>query len=526
MNGQSLRGLARLLPVFFLLGIPKLSFSATLIYSNDVLGEIEPCGCRNNPMGGMARKANFLKRHSEKGPEVIQVDAGDLLFSSDSLPELLQKQAETQATFLLKAMDLNQHDVVVPGEKDFALGVKTFDELRKKTKIKFLAANLQKKSGKKFLEPSAIFHKRNTQGKTIRVGIFGIVGDQLRWPKELKATSAIASARNQVKALRKKVDILIAVTHQGFESDQKLAKEVSGIDIIVGAHSQSFIQTPIKIGKTAIYQSSFRNQYIGVVTLGAAEAELPSRNLFIGLDAEYESQASASNSVDILVKEFKAAIAEINSKETVAQAQATHPQKASTLQTFPKCAECHLKQFDFWRKTPHANSLQPLFAKEQARNKECLSCHTVGLGVPGGFTHVNQIAEYIKPGPDRDSFPMNLEDLNAYLQKMHKAKSIQTQVKLHESDPEAEPLHQSLSRLTRSWAPVQCENCHIPGGEHPFSGSYTKTVEKTACLKCHTQAQAPKWYTEAGQPNWDAITAKRALITCPPGSLDILDEEK
>jgi hypothetical protein len=34
-----------------------------LIHSNDVLGEIEPCGCRSNPLGGMIRKEKFLNSH-------------------------------------------------------------------------------------------------------------------------------------------------------------------------------------------------------------------------------------------------------------------------------------------------------------------------------------------------------------------------------------------------------------------------------------------------------------------------------
>src|SRR4051794_9102822 len=94
--------------------------AATLVHTNDVFGDIEPCGCRTNPLGGMVRKANLLKKL--KDPFVVQVDAGDLLFSSLELPELLAQQAEVQAGYLLKSMDQVHHDAVVPGEKDFALG--------------------------------------------------------------------------------------------------------------------------------------------------------------------------------------------------------------------------------------------------------------------------------------------------------------------------------------------------------------------------------------------------------------------
>jgi hypothetical protein len=58
--------------------------AATIVHSNDVYAEIEPCGCRNHPQGGMARKANYLKRLADKS--VLQLDAGDLLFSTLPVP--------------------------------------------------------------------------------------------------------------------------------------------------------------------------------------------------------------------------------------------------------------------------------------------------------------------------------------------------------------------------------------------------------------------------------------------------------
>src|SRR5690606_20308059 len=35
---------------------PPAHAQVTVVYSNDVRGELEPCGCRNNPTGGMVRK--------------------------------------------------------------------------------------------------------------------------------------------------------------------------------------------------------------------------------------------------------------------------------------------------------------------------------------------------------------------------------------------------------------------------------------------------------------------------------------
>ncbi len=118
----------------FYLALFLFSFTVhafTVIHTNDVLGDIEPCGCRHNPQGGMARKFHLLQRTQAQDPFVIQVDAGDFLFSTTEIPDLLQAQAELQAKYLLKTMDLLHHDIVVPGEKDFSLGLKVFEKLTK-----------------------------------------------------------------------------------------------------------------------------------------------------------------------------------------------------------------------------------------------------------------------------------------------------------------------------------------------------------------------------------------------------------
>ncbi|MGE0614756.1 MAG: hypothetical protein AB7P04_03875, partial [Bacteriovoracia bacterium] len=89
--------------------------AVTLVYSNDIQAELEPCGCRGNPKGGLVRKQGLLLKQTD--PDLLQVDAGDFLFSMDSYPPLLSEQAITQAKYLIRAHNQLGHKVVVPGEK-------------------------------------------------------------------------------------------------------------------------------------------------------------------------------------------------------------------------------------------------------------------------------------------------------------------------------------------------------------------------------------------------------------------------
>jgi hypothetical protein len=527
-GARALAGLALLTSAALSSG---LLHAATLVHSNDLLGDLEPCGCRTNPLGGLARKANLLSHLEDTS--LLQLDAGDLLFSANSVPELLKDQAELQARYLLKTLDGLHHDAVVPGEKDFALGFKTFEKLRKGTKIRFLAANLvMRKGGRAAFEKSALFERKEKNGKTIKIAVVGIVGTDLSLPSELKALPAIATAKREVAALRKKADLVVLLTHVGLEEDRRLASQVPGVDIIIGGHTQSFLQEPQTVGKTIIYQSSFRNQYLGVLPL-----HKPFKGegyKLIGLDAGYDSPEGKPTATDLSVAEFKKALAELNSVNDAKIQRITNESAVSSgnkFHTFPKCAECHLKQFDFWRGTRHALALNALIDKQQFMNKECLGCHSVGLGDPQGFTNVNQLAETRRaPGGPALAIDepvieaLSPEELATYLKTIHEAKALTDKIRITPRLPE-QTVRRTVSSLSTSWVPVQCENCHQPGRDHPFSGSYSKKVEKTACLKCHTAERAPEWYTKAGQLDLVKFDAKRASVTCPAGDLSEAEPE-
>jgi hypothetical protein len=512
------------------------SRAVILVHSNDVLGELEPCGCRTNPLGGYPRKANLLKslEKDHGGDQLIQVDAGDLLYPSTVIPEMLKKQSLIQAQYNLKTLGLLHHDVIVPGEKDFALGAASLLKLASATKIHFLAGNLFNRNSPKPLFPaSVILTRKDPQGKMVRVAILGLVGKDLEWPAGLKITDPVALAKKLVPELRKKADYVVAVTHEGLEADRELAKKVHGIDFIIGGHTQSFLQNPDTIGKTTILQSSFRNQYVGLVDLSKYHgASQPAEEYYrlVALDANFDSPADKLTAVDDIVKEFKAEVARANiENDQVVPVNSTH----GKYQTFPRCAECHLKQFDFWRKTPHINALHALVEANQDKNKECLSCHTVGLGDPKGVNSVNQLIQ-LKVVQDSSEdgektkqkppiFVSNAEFVH-YLDDLKDAKTIQSEIpKLSQSSDPSKTIQvdASLNQINMAWTPVQCENCHGAGHDHPFRGEMHKKVENTVCMSCHTPTRAPDWYMKDGKPNWETINAKHAQIACPAGELTL-----
>jgi 5'-nucleotidase len=79
-------------------------------------------------------------------------------------------------------------------------------------------------------------------GGQVRVGLIGLTIDQNKKPW-LQYRDPIHTAREQVTNLRGQgVDIVVAVTHETFAEDTRLAEQVPGIDLILGGHEHENIQ--------------------------------------------------------------------------------------------------------------------------------------------------------------------------------------------------------------------------------------------------------------------------------------------
>jgi hypothetical protein len=449
-----------------------------IVYSANIDGEIEPCGCRSNPTGGIHRRWNLIQ---QKIPgEKLSIDSGDLFYESNPVPPFLMNQWNYQASVLVKAYNQFGVEVMQPGELDFAAGLEQFEKLRKGAGFKIISANIYKRSDRERLLPPYVILTKGAK----KVAIFGLYDETLPLPPELFAKEHLETAKEMVSELRGKADVLIALTHIGLAKDEALAKAEPSIDAIFGAHTQSFLHVPEKIGDTLIFQPSFRGQHIGVYENG--------ENGLYQVDARFDSPPGKETSVDRLLTEARAEIARINKKTETELLKGPAPSlsDAAKFQTFVGCAECHVKQYDFHKKTPHFTAFTTLVKAKQEANLDCLKCHTVGINQPGGWTSVNKLVLNAAEKPvDAASFAKSLPNLPA----------------------------SGLRKTSKAFLNVQCENCHGAGGEHPFSGSVSKNITPTTCFQCHTPERAPNWYKD-GKPDMPLIQSKLKSMTCPRGT--------
>lgn len=72
---------------------------------------------------------------------------------------------------------------------------------------------------------------------------------------------------DQVAALRAQVDVIVLMSHLGYQEDCRLAEEVEGIDVILGAHTHHLLEQGVRVRNTLIAQTGRFGQYVGHVRL-------------------------------------------------------------------------------------------------------------------------------------------------------------------------------------------------------------------------------------------------------------------
>jgi 2',3'-cyclic-nucleotide 2'-phosphodiesterase (5'-nucleotidase family) len=194
-------------------------------------------------VGGAAAFKSLIDRDST--PKLV-LDAGDWW---QGTPE----GSLTKGEAVTEVFNAVGYDAVEVGNHEFDAGQDNLKRLIGDLKMPVLAANIYGPDGKRvpWTKPWIV---KEVDG--VKFGIFGLLTthmDRLAFPKNIAGLTfrrEVDEARDDVKALRREgADVIIAVTHVGFEEegktrfegDQTLAREVAGIDLIVGGHTHTFL---------------------------------------------------------------------------------------------------------------------------------------------------------------------------------------------------------------------------------------------------------------------------------------------
>ncbi|MCS6885486.1 MAG: metallophosphatase [Acidobacteriota bacterium] len=225
--------------------------TVTILHTNDTHSQIEPFpqGTRNEGLGGVARRAQYVRRVKEQNPNTLLIDAGDFF---QGTPYFNFYRGEVE----IKAMSAIGYDVVTLGNHDFDNGVEALVAALQHASFDIVCCNYDFGSTPlaKIVKPYVV--KKLGQ---IKVGVFGLGIDFIglvleKNHKGIRYLDPVESARKVVEKLRNEeaVDLVIAASHLGTKyekephrmSDLKLVEQVRGIDFIAGGHTHSFMKQP------------------------------------------------------------------------------------------------------------------------------------------------------------------------------------------------------------------------------------------------------------------------------------------
>lgn len=228
------------------IGIEKL----TILHTNDVHSRIDPFpmdGSRNAGLGGVARRATLVSQIRKEEKHVLLLDAGDI-FQGTPYFNLYGGELE------LKLMSKLGYDGATLGNHDFDNGVDGFSKQLPHANFPIICSNYDFTNTS--LENKTIPYKVFKRGR-LKIGVIGI-GIELEGLVEKRNygetiyLDPIMQANKYATLLKEeeKCDLVICLSHLGYKykeqkvSDQVLAKQSSNIDLIIGAHTHTFMTQP------------------------------------------------------------------------------------------------------------------------------------------------------------------------------------------------------------------------------------------------------------------------------------------
>ncbi|XP_062559628.1 apyrase-like [Armigeres subalbatus] len=232
--------------------ISKL-FPLTLIHINDLHARFEETNMKSNActqkdqcIAGIARVYHKIKEllQEYKDRNAIYLNAGDN-FQGTLWYNLLRW--EVTADFITKlkpvAMTLGNHEF-----DHTPKGLAPYLAALDKAGIPTIVANLVT-NGDPDLKNSKILKSLKMEIGGKKIGIIGVMYDkthEIAQTGKVTLSNAVEAVRREATSLKKDgVDIIVVLSHCSYDEDKKIAAEAGeDIDVIVGAHSHSFLYSP------------------------------------------------------------------------------------------------------------------------------------------------------------------------------------------------------------------------------------------------------------------------------------------
>jgi len=446
---------------------------AVIVFTGDIHGHMEPCGCTQGQSGGFALRGDLLRQlRDEKGWPVTALDIGGSLNDA----RLTYPQTKIKFSVILKGLNDLGYQGMALGKEELLLGAQELysqfinNSAIENFHVPFLGSNVTIFGTRELgtpLETSIV------EVGGLKIGVAAIAGGATR--KSLDAAGVTRDANElkvddprtvlpQVleKLKAQQPDLLVLLSAAEMEESQALAKEFPDFNIVVTSGSvEDPRPDPVFIDKTVFVQVGKKGKNAAVVGV-FPDNQFKSTVVELKVDRFHDLPAMKDLMRDYQER-LKTAWPELS-------AQSISDPGTSSFVGVDNCKRCHTFAYSVWKNSKHAHAFVSLEKGRPGEEKdwisriydpECLCCHTTGWDAPRALRYNTGFI-----------------------------------------DMEKTPL----------LAGQQCENCHGPGSEHAAleqvwkPGEAVTPGQKAAreamrltltraknevCLRCHDGDNSP-----------------------------------
>ncbi|RBO51820.1 thiosulfohydrolase SoxB [Rhodovulum sp. BSW8] len=220
-------------------------------------------------MGGLDRVATVINAIRADRPEALLLDGGDTWHGSYTC-------LRSDAQDMVNAMNLLKPDAMT-SHWEFTLGLDRVNEIVEGLDFAFLGANIfDAEWDEPAYEPYRMFERGGAQIAVIGQAFpyLPIANPKWMFPglsfgvREERMAEVVAEVRS------KGADLVVVLSHNGFDVDRKMAGNVPGIDVILTGHTHDALPEPVMVGQTLLIASGSNGKFVTRLDLDVREGRM------------------------------------------------------------------------------------------------------------------------------------------------------------------------------------------------------------------------------------------------------------
>lgn len=220
-------------------------------------------------MGGLDRAATVINAIRSDRPDALLLDGGDTWQGSYTTHH-------TQGQDMVNVMNALKPDAMT-SHWEFTLGIDRVTEIVDTLDFPFLGANI---FDKEWDEPAYEPYKMFERGG-VKIAVIGqafpympIANPGWMFPnlsfgiREERMMEVVAEVKD------KGAELVVLLSHNGFDVDRKLAARVDGIDVILTGHTHDALPEPVLVNKTMLIASGSNGKFVTRLDLDVQDGEV------------------------------------------------------------------------------------------------------------------------------------------------------------------------------------------------------------------------------------------------------------